>query len=71
MSVSFLRTPSAAKTVNCKSSWVVFVSATKSGASLTGVTVIIKVVFEVSTPSETVYVTVGTVPLKSLAGVNT
>ena len=68
-SVSLLKTPFAAVTFNTTSSFVDFVSAFATGASLIGFTVIFKVLVTVVVPSETVYVISGTAPLKSPAGV--
>ena len=65
-SVSFARTPLASKTVKVVSSFVSLVSATTTGASFTGLTVIFNVlVSSVVKPelSVTVYVISGTEPL--------
>ena len=68
ISESLLKTPFIAVTFNVVSSNVVSVSATNVGVSFVGFTVISKVLVATSVPSETVYVAVGTTPLKLLAG---
>ena len=50
-SESLLKTPFAAATVNVTSSFVVLVSATKSGASFTELTVIFNLLLAVFVPS--------------------
>ena len=69
-SESLFNTPFTADTFNAVSSLVDLVSATATGASFIEFTVMFKVLTTVVVPSETVYVTSGTAPLKSSAGVN-
>ena len=66
--MSLLITPFAAFTVKVTSSFVEFVSGFATGASFTAFTEISKVLVTVVVPSDNVYVTCGTFPLKFVAG---
>ena len=73
ISISFARTPLAAKTDNVVSSSVEFVSAVTVGASFTGFIEIFKVLVSSAVKpvlSVTVYVISGTGPLKLATGIN-